>query len=73
MSSISFENGDLVFLAKGTYAGTRGTFLNPRPDTKWADVREDNGIVREHPLDWLARRVAGQEYDFPLLPADPAS
>jgi hypothetical protein len=64
MSSISFENGELVFLTKGTYAGTRGTFLKLRTDPNWADVREDNGRIREHPLGWLGRRVEGQENDF---------
>ena len=67
MNSTSFENGDLIFLTRGTYAGTRGTFLYLRPDPKWADVREENGLIRQHPLGWLARRLAGQEYDFPAV------
>jgi hypothetical protein len=34
---LTFRKGDSVFLAKGTYQGTVGTFLNFRDDPKWAD------------------------------------
>ncbi len=49
----NFSNGDKVFLAKGSYQGTLGTFLNFRPDPKWADVLEQNSQIREHPVEWL--------------------
>jgi len=49
----NFSKGDKVFLAKGSYQGTLGTFLNFRPDPKWADVLEQNSQIREHPVEWL--------------------
>jgi hypothetical protein len=49
-----FSEGDEVVLAKGTYTGTPGIFLRSRADIKWADITERNGIVRSHPLEWLA-------------------
>jgi hypothetical protein len=50
----TFEKGDNVFLAKGSYAGTIGTFLNLRDDDpKWADILERNSKVRSHPIEWL--------------------
>jgi len=48
-----FYKGDKVFLAKGSYQGTLGTFLNFRPDPKWADILEQNSQVRSHPVEWL--------------------
>ncbi len=47
--------GDRVFLAKGSYQGTLGTFLNLRDDPKWADILEQNSQVRSHPVEWLQR------------------
>jgi hypothetical protein len=49
----SFHKGDKVFLARGSYQGTVGTFLNFRPDPKWADILEENSQVRSHPVEWL--------------------
>jgi hypothetical protein len=51
---LTFRKGDSVFLAKGTYQGTVGTFLNFRDDDpKWADIFERNSQVRSHPVEWL--------------------
>jgi hypothetical protein len=48
-----FRKGDNVFLAKGSYQGTAGVFLNLREDPKWADILEPNSQVRSHPVEWL--------------------
>jgi hypothetical protein len=53
-----FREGDEVILAEGTYQGTRGTFLCLRADPRWADIKERNGVVREHPVEWLAHAHA---------------
>lgn len=51
---LTFRKGDVVFLAKGTYQGTIGTFLNFRDDDpNWADIFERNSQVRSHPVEWL--------------------
>ena len=49
-----FREGDEVVLANGTYQGTLGVFLRLKPDANWADITERNGIVRSHPVVWLA-------------------
>ena len=51
--SSDLHKGDKVFLAKGSYQGTVGTFLNLRDDPKWADILEQNSQVRSHPVEWL--------------------
>ena len=49
-----FQSGDEVSLAKGTYQGTLGVFLNLKDDDPtWADVLERNEKVRSHPVEWL--------------------
>ena len=45
-----------MVLAEGTYQGTRGIFLGPKEDANWADITEENGEVRSHPVAWLAHR-----------------
>jgi hypothetical protein len=52
-----FHQGDPVYLAKGSYQGTLGTFLNLRSDAKWADIREPDETIRAHPVEWLAAGV----------------
>jgi hypothetical protein len=49
----TFHKGDQVFLARGSYEGTLGIFLNLRGDPKWADILERNSLVRSHPVEWL--------------------
>jgi hypothetical protein len=50
----AFREGDEVVLAIGTYQGTRGVFLKLKQDTAWADITEPNGVIRSHPVAWLA-------------------
>jgi hypothetical protein len=50
----TFQKGDGVSLARGTYQGTLGVFLNLKDDDPtWADVLERNEEVRSHPVQWL--------------------
>jgi hypothetical protein len=54
VSAPTFQKGDAVFLAKGSYEGTLGTFLNLKgDDPKWADILEQNSQIRSHPVEWL--------------------
>jgi len=56
----SFPKIDPVLLAKGSYRGDAGIFLNLRDDDpKWADIREGNSEVRSHPVEWLAHSLQG--------------
>ena len=52
-----FRKGDEVVLARGSYQGTPGMFLQLREDVNWADITERNGHVRIHPVAWLAHAV----------------
>ena len=50
----SFHSGDRIYLAKGSYEGTTGIFLQLKADPKWADIREPNDSIRAHPVEWMA-------------------
>jgi transcription antitermination factor NusG len=50
---VGFQEGEPVVLARGTYPGTTGVFLHLREDRDWADVQEDGGAIRSHPVAWL--------------------
>jgi hypothetical protein len=52
--SSTFREGDQVVLDRGSYQGTPGVFVRLRKDVKWADIRERNGSLRSHPVEWLA-------------------
>jgi hypothetical protein len=56
----AFKPGDEVFLAKGPYQCTIGTFVRVREDAGWADITEGADILRAHPLAWLRHRPDGQ-------------
>jgi len=60
MTKKEFARGERVVLAGGTYQGTRGVFLQLRPDVHWADIEETNGVIRSHPIEWL-RHATGSE------------
>lgn len=53
MNNTEFRAGDQVVLADGPYEGTPGVFVTRRADLNWADIRESNNIIREHPVIWL--------------------
>ena len=56
----AFQEGDEVVLAEGTYQGTPGVFLHFNQDVNWADIREQSGRVRSHPVAWLAHAATGR-------------
>ncbi len=49
-----FRAGDTVVLRLGTYQGTQGIFLHFNQDSHWADIAQKDGVVRSHPVEWLA-------------------
>jgi hypothetical protein len=68
----TFQKGDAVFLAKGSYEGTLGTFLNLNDDDqKWADILEQNSQIRSHPVEWLQhyQPAANSDHDVIKAPA----
>jgi hypothetical protein len=50
---IGFQKGEAVVLARGSYPGTHGVFLQLRADPAWADIQESGGDIRSHPVEWL--------------------
>jgi len=59
-----FKAGDNVILAGGPYQGTPGVFLNRKViDDNWAEIKERNNVVRDHPMVWL--------HHFPFNSAEP--
>jgi hypothetical protein len=64
----TFQKGDAVFLAKGSYEGTLGTFLNLKDDDpKWADILEQDSQVRSHPIEWLQHYQPGANSDHEAI------
>lgn len=62
----AFVAGEEVILAKGSYQGTQGIFVELKDDPNWADILERNGKVRNHPLAWLAKvSVVGIPWEKP--------
>lgn len=57
VSTTRFQAGDSVELAEGPCQSTRGVFIRLRQDVKWAEIRERNGTVRCHPVEWLQHAV----------------
>jgi len=49
-----FREGDEVVLAAGEHQGTAGIFLSFQDDVRWADIVELSGVIRGHPVAWLA-------------------
>jgi len=50
---MKFIKGNKIVLAEGTYQGTRGVFVAYKDDENWADLLEENGCVRCHPVGWM--------------------
>jgi hypothetical protein len=49
-----FHEGDMVVLDSGTYQGTPGVFVRLLEDVNWAEIRECDGSLWNHPVIWLA-------------------
>ena len=59
-----FKAGDNVILTGGPSQGTPGVFVRlMEGDAQWAEIKEQNDAVRNHPLVWLR--------SFPFLPGSP--
>jgi hypothetical protein len=53
-ASVPFKAGDNVILTGGPYQGTPGVFVSLMPvDAHWAEIKERNDVIRQHPLIWL--------------------
>jgi hypothetical protein len=50
----TFHEGDMVVLDQGTYQGTYGVFVRLLNDVNWAEIRENDGSLWNHPVVWLA-------------------
>jgi hypothetical protein len=63
-NNVAFQAGDNVILTGGPYQGTPGVFVSLLPvDAHWAEIKERNDVVRQHPLVWLRH--------FQLFPGNP--
>jgi hypothetical protein len=51
-----FSSGDpVVVLYQGLHNGMPGRFVGLREDPNWADIEEQDGSIRSHPVLWLRR------------------
>ena len=53
MQNQVFNTGEPVVVMDGPYKFTRGTFMALKEDPKWADIQEDNALIRAHFVEWL--------------------
>jgi hypothetical protein len=50
-----FHAGDEVILAEGPHNKfVHGTFLGLKEDVEWAAIKEANGAVNSHPVEWMS-------------------
>ncbi|WP_180541133.1 hypothetical protein [Nevskia soli] len=56
-----FSVGDRVVLFAGTRVGSPGSFVALRPDPAWGDVRDPDGTVAAHPMQWVRHWREGHE------------
>jgi len=52
-STRTFHAGDQVILADGPHKYERGEFLTLNQDAAWASIKQLNGAVISHPVEWL--------------------
>lgn len=48
-----FHAGDEVVLVEGPHKYVRGIFVSLKEDVEWAAVREANGAINSHPVEWM--------------------
>jgi hypothetical protein len=59
-----FRPGDAVVLAQGPRKYERGIFLNVKEDVEWAALREPNGTISSHPVEWMESSRAPEPGDI---------
>ena len=46
-------DAQVVVLYDGLHNGKTGRFVGLRADPNWADIKEQDGVIRSHPVLWL--------------------
>ena len=49
----TFHVGDEVVLAQGPHKYVHGIFLRLKNDVEWAAIKEANGAISRHPVEWM--------------------
>jgi hypothetical protein len=58
-----FHQGDEVILAEGPHKYMRGIFVSLKEDVEWASVREANGAINSHPVEWMSSYRGPSSYN----------
>lgn len=48
-----FHVGDEVVLAEGPHKYVHGIFLGLKNDVEWAAIKEADGSLNSHPVEWM--------------------
>ncbi|HZQ18280.1 MAG TPA: hypothetical protein VFA90_06120 [Terriglobales bacterium] len=57
-----FHPGEEVVLAEGPHKYVHGIFLRLREDVEWADIKEANGAISSHPVEWMNTYTGPRSY-----------
>ena len=57
-----FHPGDEVVLAKGPQKYVHGIFLQLKEDVEWADIKQANGAISSHPVEWMSTYTGPRSY-----------
>ncbi len=49
-----FRAGDEIVLAEGPHKYVHGVFIGLKDDVEWASIKESNGMVSSHPIEWMS-------------------
>ena len=57
-----FHPGDEVVLAEGPHKYVHGIFLGLKEDVEWAAIKEANGTMGSHPVEWMSTYTGSRSY-----------
>jgi hypothetical protein len=57
-----FHPGDEVVLSEGPHKYVHGTFLRLKEDVEWAAIKEANGAISSHPVEWMSTYTGPLSY-----------
>src|SRR6185312_4582698 len=60
-----FHPGDEVVLAEGPHKYVHGIFLRLKEDVEWAAIKEANGAISSHPVEWMSTYTGPLSYIAP--------